>query len=277
MFLFIRQRLMEISHYTSGLNLIFQINTCKGHKHSLPQSYICMMRLAISVTWGEVAPNILPLPCLLLDNWSQLPPPPLFLYPPPSIWKESTVTFLEIVFWHIRRIFNPLLFRPFYSKALAKGLSKLDAGHQLLSAGSSLLLTCPWRTSCRFYFIKQCCLHFQRTKGNMEPPESLHMMIMIKKNILPSRLDDIPISWRHSKVPRLELAVGELCYHRQEQWTHPSYQIGSIGQVLISTVKLETNCAFKKVAFLTLGWLYVKCATNLKISAFSSEETVSNI
>lgn len=51
----------------------------------------------------------------------------------------------------------------------------------------------------------------------MEPPESLHMMIMIKKNILPSRLDDIPISWRHSKVPRLELAVGELCYHRQEQ------------------------------------------------------------
>lgn len=160
----------------------------------------------------------------------------------------------------LRHIFNPLLFRLFYSKAAAR-----DCLQAICWPPASFYCVfppefpCLWRTRCWFYFLKQSCLHFQRTKGNTEPPESLHMMI--KKNILPSRLDT-PISWRRSKVPSLESAVGGLWYHRQDQWTHPSYQMGSTGQVLISTVKLETNCAFQKVAFLPLGWLYVKCATN---------------
>lgn len=130
---------MEISHYTSGLNLIFQINyTCKGHKHSLPQLSICMTKLVISLTWGKVAPNIMPLPCVLLDSWSQLHL--LFLYPPPSIWEESTVTFLEICLlthWDIYLIHSCL--DSFILRPRQGTVSKLYAGHQLPSTVSSLL------------------------------------------------------------------------------------------------------------------------------------------
>jgi len=149
-------------------------------------------------------------------------------------------------------MFYSLLFRPSFTKALRNCL-QATCWPAASFCWVPPLPACPWRTSCRFYFIKQSCLHFQRAKGNLKPPESLHMMTVIKmKTFYPLRLDT-SISWRCSEVP--ELAVGGLWYHGQDQWTHPSCQMGSIRHVCISTVELGTNCAFKKVAFLTLGWL----------------------
>lgn len=168
-----------------------------------------------------------------------------------------TFTFLDISLPTLEASYFLLILA--HSVALAKGPSMLASrlfvlGLQPCSTSEGLAVILLYRANLACVSRKQ-----GRTWGASRI--FAHDDYDQKENILPSWLDT-SISWRH-RGARLGLAVGWVWWHKQDQWTRPC-QMGSVRRFYFQSA--GNKPCLQKSGF--SNFRLVKCATNLKISAF---------
>lgn len=220
--------------------LLLQINTDKGHCQTL--SAALLSRNGVSDLTNLKQSSTLFCVFCWIDEADHHHP--LFY---PKLWREScphssrNVSLTRLPVYLVLFLFRSLILKPGPRACLILVLGSISAGSPPAPApteGQWLLLHTAEP------------LTLSENKAGQEKPPGPACSDCEQRKTLPS-----------GRTCQGEMGVpGRGC---------PSCHMGSRRQIWNSTVNLETNCAFQKVAFLTQGWLHVKCAPNLTISTFS--------